>query len=148
MTSTDYPPRLAVVASIIDECSPVDASLAAAGRIGSDLQGNAASATQAEPTPQERALAEALQEDDQNDGPPTDRAIAELLLLVDDVPAADDLATGLSQTFLLPEDSRPALAREERHSAFADLYRRLALHHLNSQVRNKAAAKLRKLIRR
>lgn len=43
------------------------------------------------------------------------------------------LATRLSQAFLLPGDSKAALAREERRSAFADLYRRLVLHQLNSR---------------
>jgi hypothetical protein len=66
--------------------------------------------------------------------------MAELLILADEVPQADELATGLSQAFLLPDQSEPGTTRRERRSAFADLYRRVALHHLSSQVRNKAAA--------
>jgi hypothetical protein len=147
MTKSDQPPRLAVVASIIDDGGGASGPLVSAARLGSEIHDKAESAALAEPTPQERALAEAL-DDDTREGQQADRAIAELLLLVDDVPTADDLAAGLSHTFLLPDDSRPALARELRLPAFSDLYRKLALPTLGNQVRNKAAATLRRLTRR
>ncbi len=79
--------------------------------------------------------------------------MAQLLMLADQVPQAGELATGLNQAFLPPDDSQPvtdsqsATARHERRSAFAGLYRRFALHQLNSQVRNKAAAILARLSR-
>jgi hypothetical protein len=152
MTSYDHLPRLAVVASIIGEkCAPArsaGSSLISAARLGGGLLTKAESSGEAEPTPSERALAHALHQDGQANGLPADRAMAELLLLADDVPAAGDLSAGLSQALLPRHDSEPALAGEERRSAFADLYRRLALHQLNSQVRNKASATLGKLARR
>jgi hypothetical protein len=145
MTSTDHTPRLAVVAAMID--SAADGPLASSARLGNELQAKASSAADATPTASERALAEALQDHDQSDSPPADHAIAELLLLVDDGSEATKLATGLNHAFLVPDDSQPVPARGERRSAFADLYRKLALHQLNNQVRNKAAASLWKLIR-
>ena len=145
MTSTEHTPRLAVVATMID--SAADGPIVSAARLGNELQAKASSAADATPTDAERALARALQDDDQGDSPPADQAIAELLFLADDGPEASKLATGLNQAFLLPQDSHPAPAHDERRSAFADLYRRLALHQLNNQVRNKAAASLWRLIR-
>jgi hypothetical protein len=145
MASTNNTPRLAVVASMIDEVSPADDSLISA-RLGNNVPRKAQPARAAEPTPQEEALAAVLH-DGERDSPLAERAIAELLLLADEAPAADDLATGLSQALLLPDDSRSVSVRQEPRSAFADLYRRLALHQLNSQVRNKAAAILYRLIR-
>ena len=71
--------------------------------------------------------------------------LAELLLLADDLPESAELAAALSQTFLPPGDSASALARRDRTSVFADLYRRLALAQLNNQVRNKVAAALGRL---
>ena len=145
MTSAEHTPRLAVVATMID--SAADGPVMSAARLGNELQAKASSAADATPTGAERALAQALQDDDQSDSQFADQAIAELLYLADDGPEASKLANGLNQAFLLPEDSHPAPARDERRSAFADLYRRLALHQLNNQVRNKAAASLWKLIR-
>jgi hypothetical protein len=142
MTNTDCPPRLAVVAAIIDGGATSLGPVASAARLGAEMHGKAQSAMATAATPAERALAQALRDGGQRDGTPTDHAIAELLLLAADDPEAGRLATGLSQAFLVPDDSRAALAREERRSAFADLYRRLALHQLDSQVRNKAAATL------
>lgn len=141
MKSVDRPPRLAVVAAIIDGEGLGSGPLVTAARLGSEIHERAESAAATTATAVERALAQAMR-GGQRDEPSADRAIAELLLIVDDGPEASDLATGLSQAFLLPDDSEAALAREERRSAFADLYRRLALHQLNSQVRNKAAALL------
>jgi hypothetical protein len=144
MNSTDYLPRLAVVAAIIDPAA--EGPLASSARLGSEIRAKVISAAEATPTAAERALAEALQLDHQRDSRPADPAIAELLLLADEGPEASQLATRLNQAFLLPDHSRPAPSRDERRSAFADLYRSLALHQLNNQVRNKAAAALWKLI--
>lgn len=154
MSRTNYPPRLAVLAAILDDDfvtaddDLADGLLARRARLGSDIFGKAESANEAEPTPLERALAEALHDGIRNDGASADHAIAELLLLADDIPAASDLATGLSQAFLLPDDSGSPAAHEERCSPFAELYRNLALHQLNNQVRNKASAILCELSRR
>jgi len=153
MNRSDYPPRLPVLAAILDDdyvIADEDLAcdvLAREARLGSDIFGKAESATEAEPTPLERALAEALHDGVRNDGASADHAIAELLLLADDIPAASDLATGLSQAFLLPDDSGSPAAHEERCSPFAELYRNLALHQLNNQVRNKASAILCQLSR-
>ncbi len=144
--SKDHTPSLAVVAAIIDPAA--DDSLTYSARLGSDLQAEAISAAEATPTAVERALAKALQDNGDGDGPSADRAIAALLLLADDGPGASKLAAELIQAFLLSDDSGSAPARDERRSVFADLYRRLVLHQLNNQVRNNAAASLWKLIRR
>lgn len=147
MTSTDCPPRLAVVAAMIDGQGAGPGPLALAARLGSEIYDKAESAAIATATPAERALAQALRGEDRRDElPPADHAIAELLLLADDGPDASRLATGLIRAFLPPGDSGAALAGDDRRSAFAELYRRLALHQLNSQVRNKAAAIVCKLI--
>lgn len=134
MNNTDCPPRLAVVAAIIDGSQAGRGPLVSGARLGSEIRDKARSATAATATPAEHALAQALRDDGS-----TDHAIADLLLLADDGPVAGRLAIGLSEEFLLPKSP---LVREERRSAFADLYRRLVLHQLNSQVRNKAAATL------
>ncbi len=78
-------------------------------------------------------------------GPGGERVMAELLLLAGDAGDTGELAIGLSQAFVGPDGSGPGVAREKRASAFADLYRNLTLHQLNSQVRNKAAAILGRL---
>lgn len=150
MKNIDYP-RLAVVAAIIDG-EVGQGPLVSAARLGTEILDKAQSATAAAATPAELALAQALCGNGlcgngRRDERSTDHAIAELLLLADEDPAAGTLATGLSQAFLLADDSKAALASEERRSAFADLYRRLALHQLNSQVRNKAAETLCRLVR-
>lgn len=143
MTTTDCPLRLAVVAAIIGRDDSGDDPLAlAAARLGSEIHMKAESAAVAAATPAERALAQALQGEGQRGQPSADHKIAELLLLAEG-PAADKLADGLSQA-LLPQ-ARLAPARDERRFAFADVYRRLALHQLDSQVRNKAAAVLGRL---
>lgn len=146
MKNTDYPPRLAVVAAIIDG-EVGQGPLVSAARLGTEILAKAQSATAAAATPAELALAQALCGNGKRDEPSSDHAIAELLLIADEDPEAGVLATGLSQVFLLADNSKAALANEERRSAFADLYRRLALHQLNSQVRNKAAATLCSLLR-
>lgn len=146
MKNIDYPPRLAVVAAIIDE-EVGQGPLVSAARLGTEILDKAQSATAAAATPAELALAQALCGNGKRDEPSSDHAIAELLLIADEDPEAGVLATGLSQVFLLADNSKAALANEERRSAFADLYRRLALHQLNSQVRNKAAETLCRLVR-
>ena len=145
MKNTDYPPRLAVVAAIIDGEATSRGPLASAARLGSEIHDRAQSAMATAATPAERALAQALRDSGQRESTSTDHAIAELLLLADDDPEAGKLATGLSQAFLPSDESKADLAREERRSAFTDLYRSVALHRLNSQVRNKAAATLYRL---
>jgi hypothetical protein len=138
MTSEEGSPRLSVVAAIIDD--PDDRPLGPAARSGSRYrEPSAASAT-----PKERELAQALQGDGQPSGQ-DEPAMAELLMLAAQIPQAEELATGLSEAYLLPDDSRLTCAREERRSAFVELYRRLALHQLSSQVRNRAAAVLARL---
>lgn len=140
MKSTYCPPRLPVVAAMIDGEGLGRGPVVTAARMGNEIQEKAQSAAAATATAAERALAQAICGDRQREEHLTDHAIAELLLLVDDGPEASKLATGLSQAFLLPDDSEAALPRDERSFAFAELYRRLVLHQLNSQVRNKAAA--------
>lgn len=140
MERTDGPPRLTVVAAIMNGESRGNGPLASAARLGCEIHDRIQSATAATATPAERALAQALQDDDQRGDWPAGQAIAELLILADGDGEASKLAAELSQAFLPPDEFTSALASEERRSAFADLYRELALHQLNSQVRNKAAA--------
>lgn len=147
MKRTDGPPRLTVVAAIMNGESPGAGPLASAARLGCEIHERIQSASAATATPAERALAQALQDDYQRDELPADQAIAELLILADGDGKASKLAAELSQAFLPPDEFCSALASEERRSAFADLYRKLALHELNSQVRNKAAAILFRLTR-
>jgi len=142
-------PRLAVVAAIIDDGASngaSDGSVVWGSRVGSKFREAAEDGMAASPTAEERALAQALREG-QTGGAyrAGDPVMAELLLLANDSPEAGKLAVGLSQAFLPPGDSRAVMATKDRRPAFAALYRRLALHQLDSQVRNKAAAVLRKL---
>lgn len=148
MTNEDDPPRLSVVAAIIDAETPGKGALLPATRLGTRYRRASDSHAAASATPTEQDLAQVLQ-GDQGQGASVQggSAMAELLKLADQVPQADELATGLIQAFLLPDDSQPATTRRERRSAFADLYRRFALHQLNSQVRNLAAAILASLSR-
>ena len=141
MTNGDDPPRLSVVAAIMDAETSGNGPLRAEARLGTRYSTAADSQAAASATPAEQELAQALQgSQGQCADPDGELAMAELLMLADQVPQADELATGLNQAFLLSDDSQPAAARRERMSAFAGLYRRFALHQLNSQVRNKAAA--------
>jgi phosphoglycolate phosphatase-like HAD superfamily hydrolase len=120
----DGPARLAVLAMIVAGSTAADA---------------AASAT-------ERALASALTS---SGDAPVDQnarlAMARLLRLASDTPGCETLPPALGQTFLLPDDSWPAVARDERAFAFADLYRRLALPNMRGQVRAEAAQQLSRL---
>lgn len=142
MTNRDDPPRLSVVAAIMDAETSGKGTLRPEARLGTRYSTAAESQAAASATPAEQELARALQGGGQGqcDDAEGELAMAELLMLADQVPKADELATGLNQACLLSEDSQPATARRERRSAFAGLYRRFALHQLNSQVRNKAAA--------
>jgi HAD superfamily hydrolase (TIGR01509 family) len=121
---TEGPARLAVLAVIIAGRAPEDA---------------AATAT-------ERALASALtNSEDASCDQDARAAMARLLRLAGDTPGCESFGAALGQTFLLPDDSWPAVAREQRAFAFADLYRRLALPHMRGQVRAEAAQLLSRL---
>lgn len=142
MTSIDCAPRLAVVAAIINGGPTTRSSLAQAARLGGDLRASSGTAVTVDATPQERALAQALK---QEPGEAiSGHAIADLLLLADYEQAADDLAARLSQVYLEAEAGQPQTtgAARKHRPTFADLYRKLSLHLLSSQVRNKAAATL------
>jgi len=141
MTNEGDPPRLFVLAAIIDPGTSGKGALQSAARLGTRYRRASDSRAAASATPAEKELAQVLR-GGQGQGASVDgdSAMAELLILADEVSQADELATGLSQAFLLPDHSEPATTRSERRSAFADLYHRFALHQLSSQVRNKAAA--------
>ena len=154
MTNKDDPPRLSVVAAIMDAETPGQGALRSEARLGTRYGTTAESQAAASATPAEQQLAQALQG---GEGACADSegelAMAELLMLADQMPQAGELAAGLNQAFSLPDnsepvtDSEPPTAPRDRRSAFAGLYRRFALHQLNSQVRNKAAAMLARLSR-
>lgn len=79
-------------------------------------------------TSNERRLAEALRGQPGQQVPePEAEAMAGLLRLASESPSAAQLASGLLQGFLIPDDSVHAQAREQAGPAFADLYRTLAL---------------------
>jgi HAD superfamily hydrolase (TIGR01509 family) len=125
-TRADGPTRLAVLAAVIG-----------------DGAGSASVATATE-----RALASALSHPgDESSDPAARSAMARLLRLASDTPGGQALAIALNQTFLLPDDSWPAVAREARGDAFADLYRRLAMPNLRGEVRAEAAMMLSRLAR-
>jgi hypothetical protein len=143
MNSENYPLRLAVVAAIVRGEGGGDGPITSAARMGSKVGGLAAHLVADSATTDELALAEALQFGETSaEEAHGDSAMADLLYLADDCPGADKLATGLSQRFLLPDDSALGVPEEDRRSVFVELYRRLALHQLENQVRNKAAAAL------
>jgi len=73
--------------------------------------------------------------------------MAGLLRLASGTAGGQALAIALNQTFLLPDDSWPAVARDERGAAFVDLYRRLAMPSLRGQLRAEAAIMLSRLAR-
>ncbi len=110
MADNDDPPRLSVVAAIVDAKTTARGALRPEARLGTRFGSAAESETAASATPSERELAKALQGGQR-------------------------------------PDSQSAIVRHERTSAFAGLYRKFALHQLNSQVRNKAAAILVRLSR-
>jgi hypothetical protein len=69
-------------------------------------------------------------------------AVTELLRLADGTSAStsEEFTAGLLQTFLLPDDSRHALAVDTPATAFADIYRRLALPCLPAERGQRAQA--------
>ncbi len=129
MTSEyDRPLRLSAVAALVD-LDPVASSEADAW-IG--LEGEPYGENETElvttATVDEWLLAEALKGSPDMVVPePDEEAIAGLLRLAEASPQASALAIGLCQKFLIPDDSWHAPARAECPSAFAELYRRLAL---------------------
>jgi hypothetical protein len=157
MTTQESTPRLAVVAAIIardaeggdgeggDPEHPRSSVLAE--RITGPTCSTRTTNLPASATGTERALAEALcgGRDQEPAARSKEPVLAELLLLADDLPESGELAAALSETFLSADDSEPGPERRDRTSAFADLYRRLALAQLNNQVRNKVAAALGRL---
>ncbi len=142
MKSDNYPPRLAVIAAIVHGDSGGPGPVTSAARMGSTFGGPAAHPAADSATTDELALAQALQGGENSEDAHGDPAMADLLYLADDCPEADNLATGLSQRFLLSDDSALGVPEEDSRSVFVELYRRLALHQLENQVRNKAAAAL------
>jgi hypothetical protein len=143
MTSeiTNVPqPRMSALAALVDFDLP--ASRAGQSRVHSD--GTLYTAAEAElvdsATSQERHLAQALHGGYCETSDPEAGALSELLTLARGTPRANVFAIGLCQAFLIPDDSHPAPAHEERTAAFADLYRRLELPCLEGAVRDRALA--------
>jgi len=134
--------RLGVVAALVGD--DAGTRLPETGPAG-PVSGGPESAESA--TSDERRLTEALRG---SAGEPADevaQAIAELLRLADGAAAAGTLGVGLRQTFLIPDDSRHAPAREDVTAAFADVYRRLALPELAGAARERAQAILNSIAR-
>lgn len=94
-------------------------------------------------TPDERRLAHALcGGDDEGPGRPDCATLARLLRLAAAGPASAQFTRALRQAFGLPDDARHATAHDERMTAFADLYRRLALPELSADACAEAAGLL------
>jgi len=154
---------VAVYADPADLLESTAGDLAAAVASGRNAAGNAraegparlavlalmiagSTADDAAATATERALASALTSSrDGSDDQQARSAMARLLRLASDAAGCETLTSALGQTFLLPDDSWPAVARDERAFAFADLYRRLALPNMRGQVRAEAALLLSRL---
>lgn len=137
------PLRLCAVASLMD--LDLGASREAGAWIG--LDGEPCSENEAElivsATSEEGRLAEALRGSPGSELPEPDaEAIAALLRLADGLPQATIFASGLLQKFLIPDDSWPAPARDERAAAFAELYRTLALPGMAADATERAAVQL------
>jgi hypothetical protein len=132
--------RISALAALVD--FDVPASRAGQGRVHSD--GTLYTAAETElidsATSQERQLAQALHAGYGGTSDPEAGALSELLKLAGGTPRASLFATGLCQAFLIPDDSHPAPAHEERTAAFADLYRRLELPCLKGTARERALA--------
>ncbi|HEX2321765.1 MAG TPA: hypothetical protein VHJ18_22525 [Streptosporangiaceae bacterium] len=135
--------RLSAVAALVD--LDLEASRAADAWIS--LDGEPCSEDEAElivsATGTERRLAEALR------GPPGTEvaepeavAMAGLVRLAADSPPAPALAVGLLQKFLIPDDSLPAPARDERAATFSELYRMLALPGMPADAAGRAVVLL------
>src|SRR5215469_17958858 len=87
----------------------------------------------------EHRLAEALRGPPASLTPESDaEAIAGLLRLAAGAGAEARLSVSLGHAFLIPDDSRDPLAREERAATFCDLYRRLALPGLAGEAQGRA----------
>lgn len=144
MTSAEGRPlRLSAVAALVD-LDPV-ASREANAWVG--LEGEPFSEKEAElvvsATVEEWLLAEALQGSPGTEVPvPAEEAMAGLLRLAEASPQAPVLAVGLCQKFLIPDDSWHAPARGECASAFADLYRTLALPGMATDATERAVVLL------
>jgi len=126
---TQYPGRrervrLSVVAALVGSTEPADPA-----------------------TADESRLADALGVTRGGVPRPDAPALADLLLLAEGTPSSSAFITGLQQAFLIPDDSRHALAREETTAAFADVYRRLALPGLSGEAGSRALAILRRVAR-
>jgi len=118
--------RLSVVAALVGSGGPADLATIDECRLADALGG----------TPGEPG------------GPgPHAPAIADLLQLADGASSAGAFVTGLQQAFLIPDDSRHALAREDSTAAFADIYRRLAMPGLSGEAGSRALAILRRVAR-
>ena len=119
--------RLSVVAALVGSSAPAGPATADESRLADALRG-APGGPGVTPGP---------------DAP----ALADLLRLADGTPSSGSFAVGLRQTFLIPDDSRHALARDDAAAAFADVYRRLALPGLSGEAGSRALAILRKVAR-
>jgi hypothetical protein len=129
---TQHPPRrervrLSVVAALVSSSVPTDPATVDESRLADALRGVPAE-------PGGAAVPDAA-------------ALADLLALAEGTPSSGGFVTGLQQAFLIPDDSRHALAREETTAAFADVYRRLALPGLSGEAGSRALAILRRLAR-
>lgn len=130
--------RMSALAALVDFDEP--ASRASRSRVHSD--GTLYTAAETElvdsATSQERHLARALHGGYDETYDPEAGALSELLRLAGGTARASVFAIGLCQAFLIPDDSHPAPAHEERSAAFADLYRRLELPCLEGTARERA----------
>ena len=145
MPTEDRPPRLAVVAAMIEDDG--GRCVESVARLGTRFRTAAEAGAAARATPAERALARALQGGNDRGEPADQPVMAQLLLLAGDAGDTRELAIGLNDAFVLTRGPGQEVPREDRASAFADLYRSLTLHQLSSQIRNKAAAILGRLNR-
>lgn len=128
MTRSPGPPervRLSVVAALVSSSPPADPATADESRLAEAI-GSAPGDPGGSPGP---------------DAP----ALADLLRLAEGTPSSGSFAVGLRQAFLIPDDSRHALAREDAAAAFADVYRRLALPGLSGESGSRALAILRRV---
>lgn len=132
------PPRIGALAALVG----FDALASRAGHARVHYDGTLCTAAETElidsATSQERHLARALHGGYAETSDPQAGPLSELLKLAGGTPRASVFATGLCQAFLIPDDSNPAPAHEDRTAAFADLYRRLELPCLVGAARERA----------
>jgi hypothetical protein len=119
--------RLSVVAALVRPGAPAGPATADESRLADALRG-APGEPGVEPGPEAPAL-------------------ADLLRLAAGTPSSGAFAVGLRQAFLIPDDSRHALARDDAPAVFADIYRRLALPGMSGESGSQAQAILRKVAR-